>query len=703
MIKKRLAVLVLAGMTASVFGGLTVSAEDSSTLKEVVVDADKVLQDSAGEQYPGGYVGKSTHIGILGQKDNMDVPIKATSITAKAIEQVALPNSTILEAVTLDPEVRSRGGNAYNDITVRGFNVSPHDFFIDGIPGLMCQSSIPANFIERIDVISGPANITNGSTSFSKSALGAIDFIPKKATSTPIRKYTETFSGRSSWTEGIDIGQRFGDHKEWGVRINAELTKGTTFRQKEKMTSGDIFIDVDYDKGDNRANFFYGHNHVNESAPDLPLRLSYNGVKQAVPDAVKGSTNFQASWANYKYNNDIVGLSYEHDFSKHLTGFIKGGYHDENWYSCFESYYPTLMNDKGDYESYIEQVPLRYYRKTVMAGLKGDFHTGFVKHNVVFSVDKQWMTGAMGDWAAGYDLLYYGNIYNNSIEKYTKPYVDDVVWESSKEQISKGLSLVDTMEVGKWNILMGLRHQSDEIAGGYHASANSPSFGVLYKINDKLSAYGNWMQGLIRGQEVSNKYANRGDFLDPVKTTQREVGLKWDNGNIGGTVSYFHIGEQMPYADPDTNILSYNGRQQSEGVSVTVYGAPTEKFHLMGGLAFMNVKNIGGTNDGKRYHGAPRWNATLAMAYDFTDRFSMNSRILYNSSAWVDDANTRKLDSWVRFDLGAKYKWTEMKHPITLSCDVINLFGHKYWYGAGSDSVYLGAPRTAVISLGVNF
>ena len=40
---------------------------------------------------------------------------------------------------------------------------------------------------------------------------------------------------------------------------------------------------------------------------------------------------------------------------------------------------------------------------------------------------------------------------------------------------------------------------------------------------------------------------------------------------------------------------------------------------------------------------------------------------------------------------------------MTLSCNVINVLGHKYWYGAEDNSVYLGTPRTFVVSLGIDF
>lgn len=95
--------------------------------------------------------------------------------------------------------------------------------------------------------------------------------------------------------------------------------------------------------------------------------------------------------------------------------------------------------------------------------------------------------------------------------------------------------------------------------------------------------------------------------------------------------------------------------------------------------------------------------ATLAMQYDITPQFAMTGRLTYNSSAWADDNNTKKIKPWTRLDLGAKYSWNERKYPITLSCNVINVLNHKYWYGAGNNSLYLGTPRTVIVSVGMDF
>lgn len=46
-----------------------------------------------------------------------------------------------------DPGESLRGTNTYNDIGIRGYYISPHDFYLDGVAGMLSQSSLPMNFV----------------------------------------------------------------------------------------------------------------------------------------------------------------------------------------------------------------------------------------------------------------------------------------------------------------------------------------------------------------------------------------------------------------------------------------------------------------------------------------------------------------------------------------------------------------------------
>ena len=221
--------------------GISVSAEaDSSvTLNTVYVTADRNnLQD---DEYAGGLLGRTANVGVLGRQDYMKSPLSSTSVTSKAIFNAKNGSSTFSNAVTLNPVVQSVGGNAWNDIKMKGFTVSLHDIYVDGIQGLMCQATIPTNFLERIDVTAAPATLTNGGAVINGTSYGTVDLIPKRAGNKPIREIKGTFSGKSNYETALDFGDRFGANKEWGIRFNGSYQDGIGEVDRENMRRADLF------------------------------------------------------------------------------------------------------------------------------------------------------------------------------------------------------------------------------------------------------------------------------------------------------------------------------------------------------------------------------------------------------------------------------------------------------------------------------
>lgn len=107
MIKKRLAVLVLMGLAASVVGGFTVKASDSTTLNEVVVNADK--NRSRGNETvikPLGVVADQVQeVGLLGEKDVLDTPFSSMTLTRKDLDYFGSPAKGPTDVITLNPAV----------------------------------------------------------------------------------------------------------------------------------------------------------------------------------------------------------------------------------------------------------------------------------------------------------------------------------------------------------------------------------------------------------------------------------------------------------------------------------------------------------------------------------------------------------------------------------------------------------------------
>lgn len=105
----------------------------------------------------------------------------------------------------------------YTDFSMRGVNMNASHYYINGIPNMFNQTrSIPAYVLSSVDIVSGPNTVLNGAT-FSNNGTngtdapaGLLNGTTKRATTDPVTRYTQRFSGRSTWTEDLDIGRRFG-------------------------------------------------------------------------------------------------------------------------------------------------------------------------------------------------------------------------------------------------------------------------------------------------------------------------------------------------------------------------------------------------------------------------------------------------------------------------------------------------------------
>lgn len=689
-------------------------AETENTPKEYDLAEMVVYGERPEDVYAGGYVARESGLQALGSTDFMDIPFNATTFTEKAISRVKQPGNTLVQLVTLDPTVTSRGNKTYNDVRIRGFSISPHDYFLNGVSGMLSQSSIPMNFVERVEVVSGPDTLLHGVTD-NGSVGGSINLVPKVAEDTPRITFTETFSGKSHYEHALDLGTRFGKDKVWGIRLNVDAADGNTEFHHERMAYHNIFVNFDYRGEKTKAQLLYGYRYVNQTAPTFSLDLNGNDL----PAPPAGDANFQLPWSRYRYNNNILTLSLEHTFSKDWQAFFHAGYHDEDWNSCYESWYPMLLDNKGNFEAGIEEVPIAFWRLSFDAGLRGKVKTGALTHNLVFRADRMSENGGGQDWYGddefGNPYIFHGNIYDHSILKNVTPAPPRLdPWYYSGAKILSGVTIVDRMVTDdeKWSFLAGLRYQKEkafrghngkDYTGSHSTSATSPNFGVMYTLSPEAKLYANYMEGLGNGQFVPKKYANGGAYLPPQLTQQYEVGLKWDTKKFAGSFSVFSLEQENAYADA-AKVYGYHGRQKNRGAQVTVFGELSPKFSLVGGLMYLKATQTGGANDGRELHATPNWNASLMAEYKPDSNWTAYGRLTYTGSAYLTPANQAKVPEWYRMDVGVQYeKPLADGKAMRVGLNVFNVMDRRYWCARGYDVVALEGPRSIVLTFGYDF
>ncbi|MGL5514657.1 MAG: TonB-dependent receptor, partial [Sporomusa sp.] len=276
---------------------------------EVIANRDKTLPPA----YAGGQVARGATIGVLGNKDFMDTPFNVTSYTAQTMEDQQA--NTLFDVLANDPSVRfaTPSGQANENYKVRGFDVNYQHLYFNGIAGLAPYYRVPVEFLERVEVLKGPSSFLYGGVS--TSVGGAINLVPKRAGEEDITNFTSSYTSSSLFGGHIDIGRRFGENKEWGIRFNGLYSDGdtTTDDQSRKRLLGALGIDYRKDRWRLSLDAYGTQDYYDGGLISMYNLTTYGHVK--APD---GSTNLYKGASGEERNNGIL-FKGEYDIQDNLT------------------------------------------------------------------------------------------------------------------------------------------------------------------------------------------------------------------------------------------------------------------------------------------------------------------------------------------------------------------------------------------------
>ncbi|WP_157659080.1 TonB-dependent receptor [Thauera butanivorans] len=201
-------------------------------------------------------------------------------------------------------------------------------------------------------------------------------------------------------------------------------------------------------------------------------------------------------------------------------------------------------------------------------------------------------------------------------------------------------------------------------------------------------------------------------MFPPYKTKQFEIGAKLKTGAIVNTLSVFQIKKPSTTIDYTTSplpTLLLNGEQRNRGIEWTIFGEVSPSVRLLGGVTYTQPKltrTQDGAQDGNHAAGAAPWTANLGTEWDLSEipGLTLSGRVLYTSSQYANNANTFKLPSWTRLDIGARYATSIAGKATIFRAGINNVFDKNYWLSTRSYGAFsLAAPRTFQLSATVDF
>ena len=657
--------------------------------------------------YAGGQVARGGRVGVLGSLDMMDTPFSLTSYTRQLIQDQQA--ASVGDVLQNDPAVRvARGfGNFQQVYIVRGLPVYSDDMSYNGLYGLLPRQYLAAELIERVEVLRGASAFLNGAAPGGSGLGGAINVMPKRATNEPLSEVTLGLESGGQHYAAADLARRFGTDGNVGVRVNAVRRYGDTAVDREKRELSLLTVGADYRGADLRISADLGwqdHRLTNVTpsvtiAPGLPI--------PSAPDASKGLAQ---PWTYSKERDKFGTVRAEYDLSPAVTAWAAFGQRRGDESSDVAN--PTVTDASGTTSAFrfagtrVDRVA------TGELGVRGKVQTGSVGHLLTASLASYHaeMSAPYGFSAFGPDFL--GTLVSNLYTPVdvTRPTADALVGETRSDVKTSSVALSDTLSFMKdaLQITLGARHQRLQ-DGDYDKSRITPVAGVLFKVDKSVSLYGTYIEGLAKGDTApatsgGTAVSNAGEVFAPFQSRQVELGVKVDAGKIGGSASVFQTRKPIYSVNPADARFERTDRQRNRGLELSVFGQPARGVRLLGGMSYLETDV-----SGKDAIGAPTTQANLGGEWDVPAlrALSVSARVLYTGSQYADAANTQKLPSWTRVDLGGRYVVDVAGKPLTVRARVDNVANRTYWASAGgypgAGYLVLGTPRTFVLSAAVDF
>ncbi|QOZ10385.1 TonB-dependent siderophore receptor [Bradyrhizobium sp. CCBAU 51765] len=692
--------------------------------------------------YAGGQVATGGSLGLLGNRGVMNTPFNQTSYTAELIQNQQA--RTIRDVLANDPSVRvvqAAGGGA-DSLFIRGFYYDSGDYGLNGLYGIAPYYSSGANFVERVEVLKGPSALLNGMTAGGTGVAsggavgGSVNLITKHAPDVDITQLTATYVSKSQFGENIDVSRRYGEHKEWGVRLNSTYSNGNTPWNRQTDEFGNVVLGVDYRGERVRAAVDVGYQADNLNPP---LRFfNVPATTTTIPSPPKAGLNFQVPWAYYAPTDFFTTARGEVDVADWITAYGAFGYHDSNINYAYPS--PNISNlapgavtsppgvsQLGGLWSRPFSGKETFETLAGEAGVRATVDTGPVNHavNVNYSINDR--TYNQKVWTRSNNALadvIFWNLYTEPTN-IAKPNFSTVSANQTTGVSLSSVGVSDTMSIldKRVQLTLGVRRQTagTEVTNfvtpassrpEQDASVWSPAYAVLVKPVENVALYANYIEGLQTPVVVSGAFANVGTVFPPAQTKQAEVGMKIDAGRFTTTLSVFDISQPsiISVASGVTATQQLNGRQRNRGAELNVFGEITPDIRILGGVALIDgvqEKTQGGINDGKSAVGVPVVNVNMGAEWDtpFVRGLTLTGKVIYTGSQYVNVTNTLTLPEWTRVDIGARYTFTSPWNgkPIVVRANIENVGNKSYWASAYSGVITLGAPRTYLVSTTFNF
>jgi hypothetical protein len=503
--------------------------------------------------------------------------IRKEFIKAEADKVIfTVKNNDILEGGSLYDAVKKLPGviaNPMGGITINGRNAA---IYIDGIPSTLSGQdllnyleSLPANVVERIEVISTP-----GASYEANTGGGIINIITKGNALNGV-------NGTLNFHYGFNRNQKYSPSLLLNGRLKNmswQMQTGYNYHEKDKNSGTSVFftsftpevlLNSDSKTHEFDRNFYFRPSFGLKLSEKSRILFNYNmnlAHDNQFSDGEVGSQNY-APEVSLLSSSKLRNKNNNHEFilkSQNQLDTLGRTLDVTAYYNIYNKsqFVRSIQSQNKDNNYNINNLDLDFSNFF----LKYDLSIPFKKVNLTFN------TGAKYSYLSSNSLGEY-NLNSSDASILENPvYINDLNFNYEENNLAVYAEVRKKLK--KWSLVAGLRWEyldSKSYVPEYEISTNNninnlfPTFNVMYELNKMVSLTTSYSRK-ISMPPYSNLDPNYNGFFNQYSVNTGNPYLEpnfYDNYDIRLTAfNYLHLGAQYSYSK-DINLLAYENSGSS--------------------------------------------------------------------------------------------------------------------------------------------
>jgi len=673
----------------------------------------------------------------------VDTPQTISVIKKEIIQEQGV--TTLVEALRNTPgitlQLGENGNTSVGDtFQMRGF-ATDTSIFVDGIRDLSAITRDTFN-IEQVEVVKGPAGADVGRGA----ASGYINLVSKLPAADNFTDGSVSINDAGNSRVTADLNRKLGETSAFRVNV---MGQGGDVAGRDVVENKSIGIapSLAFGLGTPTRFYLYSQHIRQDNVPDggvptVGLPGFFNADARLRAGARVNEENFYGSTDDdEKIHTDMVTAKIEHDLGQGMVLRNISRYGKATVDRVLTGVNAPAAPSADPATWTVARTRQRVDRENEIlanqTNLTAEFATGGIKHSLSTGLELMYEKQSLPTFPApDAATITPANLYNpNPNVRLPIPAPNGAFTNGHTSTVA--LYAFDTLKLtDRWQVNGGLRferYNTETNAATLTGTTLVPSslkksdnllswkIGALFKPAANGSIYAALANSFTPpgasnfalSATTTGSTAVNNPSLDPQKTTNMEIGTKWDllQKRLALTAAVYRTDHKNEIAqvDPLTNTFAQFGKRRVEGVELGVVGQITPAWQLSAGIASMDTKVLEGATGNNSAGAASRWSpdltATLWSSYKLTGKWTVGggARYVSEQKRVVDPSlnaasqNMPRIPSYWVADAMVSYQATK---NVSLQLNVANLFDKDYVSTLNNSGARYtpGAPRTVLLT-----